>query len=250
LIEAVVFDFGHTLVDFALKQELLFIAHKEACGLVAGSLLNEVSETRKRIDEAVSHLNRRIEIGRVRQDLHELDVTTMFMPPFHDLGLEISASLKQQVVCLGYRALRAETLLCPTNAQVVRDLHAAGIRLALVSNFGLPGHLTRELLDDLGLLDHLDLIVLSAEEGTRKPDPRIYQAALARLGIEAGRAVFVGDRIGDDVVGPRAVGMRAILTRQFRREESEPAIVKPDRIIDRLVDLPAVITTLREAVDI
>ena len=75
----------------------------------------------------------------------------------------------------------------------------------------------------------------------RKPHPRIYQAALTRLGVPAAGAVFVGDRLKEDVRGPKEVGMRAVLTRQFRQEDPRDAAMPPDAVIASLGELPAVL---------
>ncbi len=67
----------------------------------------------------------------------------------------------------------------------------------------------RQVLTNRYHLDVVDTIVISAEEGVLKPDPRIYQIALARLGVQADRAVFVDD-VMQNVEGARAIGMRAM----------------------------------------
>jgi len=60
-----------------------------------------------------------------------------------------------------------------------------------------------------------------------------------RVGAEPAAAVFVGDRLYDDVGGAQTAGMRAIQTVQFRREEEpEP---RPDAVIEHLSDLPEVL---------
>jgi putative hydrolase of the HAD superfamily len=84
----------------------------------------------------------------------------------------------------------------------------AGLRLAVVSN---ANGTVRHLLDRLGLLDSFEVVVDSAEEGVEKPDPRIFQIALERMGAEAGEAMHVGDIYQVDVVGARAAGLRVVL---------------------------------------
>jgi putative hydrolase of the HAD superfamily len=248
LIEAVVFDLGHTLVDFVLNQDLLFAAHMEGLGLLASYLVVEAPDGREQVDDLTHRVKRCIANRRLRQDLHELGVPAVLARLAGDLPPNIPKSLRQQLVGLGYRALSAELHLSPANAQVLRVMRSAGFRLALLSDIVSEGDRTRDLLDDLGLLEQLDVVVLCAEEGIRKPDPRAYQTVLARLGIDGRQAVFVGDRLGEDVAGPQAAGMRAILTRQFRREEPEPTIAMPDGIIDRLADLPVAVDALHDAV--
>lgn len=57
--------------------------------------------------------------------------------------------------------------------------------------------------------DAFDAMIISAEVGMAKPDPRIYQLALEKLGIAASESVFVDD-FPENVKGARAVGMQAI----------------------------------------
>ena len=83
-----------------------------------------------------------------------------------------------------------------------------GVRVLAVSNWdaGLAG-----VLQEVGLLSLLDGVVSSAQVGAAKPDPAIFRAALARAGVAAAHAVHVGDSPAEDVLGARAVGIRAVL---------------------------------------
>jgi putative hydrolase of the HAD superfamily len=84
----------------------------------------------------------------------------------------------------------------------------AGLSLAVVSNANGTVSL---LLERLGLLAAFDAVLDSAIEGVEKPDPRLFQLALARLGADPQKAVHVGDLYHVDVVGARAAGLRAVL---------------------------------------
>ena len=92
----------------------------------------------------------------------------------------------------------------PGAADACRSLAAAGLRLAVVSNWdvGLHDHLTALGLDAL-----LDAVVTSAEAGAPKPAPQVFELALARLGATAAHAVHVGDADAD-AEGARAAGLR------------------------------------------
>jgi putative hydrolase of the HAD superfamily len=68
----------------------------------------------------------------------------------------------------------------------------------------------------------VDEIIISAEEGIAKPDPRIFRIAAERLGVRPQEAVFVDDR-PENVQGARAVGMRGI---QFETREQTIADVR------------------------
>ncbi len=84
----------------------------------------------------------------------------------------------------------------------------AGLRLGVVSNS--EGRLP-ELFAHVGLGDAFEVIVDSALEGIRKPDPRMFERACARLGVAAGAALYAGDIPRVDVDGALGAGLRAAL---------------------------------------
>ncbi len=96
----------------------------------------------------------------------------------------------------------------PDAAGALAALRRRGLGLAVVSNWDdrLAG-----VLEGLGLAAHLDAVVVSAEVGYEKPDPRIFLEAARRLGLDPERIAHVGDRRREDVEGALALGMRAIL---------------------------------------
>jgi putative hydrolase of the HAD superfamily len=55
-----------------------------------------------------------------------------------------------------------------------------------------------------------DSVVFSCSCGYLKPDPRIYELALRKLGVEGREAIFVGDGTNDELAGAEGVGMRAV----------------------------------------
>jgi putative hydrolase of the HAD superfamily len=92
---------------------------------------------------------------------------------------------------------------------VVRTIRAKGIRTAiLTNNVKEYGEVWRTRL---GAAEHFDHVIDSCEEGVRKPDPVIFQRALARLGVSAPeRAVFLDD-FEANVIAAREVGMHGIV---------------------------------------
>src|SRR5690606_17013214 len=83
---------------------------------------------------------------------------------------------------------------------------ALGLRLGVVSNS--EGRLP-ELFAHVGLGSAFEIVVDSALEGVRKPDPAIFHRALARMGLPAERAIYAGDIPSVDVDGAHAAGMHA-----------------------------------------
>ena len=98
-------------------------------------------------------------------------------------------------------------------AAALGALRARGLRTGLVSNFD---HRLRPLLSELGLAPLLEVVVLPADAGAAKPDPGIFAVALARLGVRADQAVYVGDDAEHDLDGAQRAGLRAIDVRTVR----------------------------------
>ncbi len=78
---------------------------------------------------------------------------------------------------------------------------------AIISNYA--SNLRPELTDKFGIADAFDEIIISCEEKVMKPDPEIFQRALARLGRQPDEAVFIDD-FQHNVVAAEAVGLSAV----------------------------------------
>ncbi len=116
---------------------------------------------------------------------------------------------------------------------VLRELRSRGFALAIVSNWDVSLH---DVLTDTGLSGLVDTVVISAELGVAKPDPRIFETALARIGgILPVEAVHVGDSVEFDVVGAHAAGLDAILV---VRNGAAPSGVRTIGGLDELLDDP------------
>lgn len=111
-------------------------------------------------------------------------------------------------------------------------------KLGLISNLRLPV-LGRHLFTKYALTQYFDVMLISGEEGIRKPHPRIFEKALGVLGIKASEAVFIGDMLDLDVQGPQHVGMKTIF---IERRPIDDLYVQPDHIISRLVDVLDIVT--------
>lgn len=99
--------------------------------------------------------------------------------------------------------------LDPDAPAVLATLKEAGLRIAVISNTE-DGRL-EEVLDLVELKSHFDFLIDSHVVKERKPDAAIFQLALARLGIEAAEAVYIGDSYGHDALPALRLGMRAVL---------------------------------------
>jgi FMN phosphatase YigB (HAD superfamily) len=66
-------------------------------------------------------------------------------------------------------------------------------------------------MDRIGLTQWFDAVIDSCDEGVEKPDPRIFEIALARVNADRKTTIHVGDLYQVDVVGARAAGIRGVL---------------------------------------
>jgi HAD superfamily hydrolase (TIGR01549 family) len=109
----------------------------------------------------------------------------------------------------------------PGAPAAVRRWHSRAL-VAIVTNNTAEEQ--EEKLRFLGLEDAVDQLVASAVVGTAKPDPRIFQIALDRAGVEPFETVMIGDSWSSDVVGARRAGIRPVWFNRFRipRPESVP----------------------------
>ena len=110
-----------------------------------------------------------------------------------------------------------------------RALRASGLRTGLLTNnaaefaeFWRPLLPLEELFDD---------VVDSCEVGLRKPDRRIFDLAVDRLGVPAERTVFIDDAPGN-VAGAQTAGLHAVLVGP-RPEDVPDALALIDALLSR-----------------
>ena len=124
----------------------------------------------------------------------------------------------------------------PGIADALGELRALGLRLVVVSN--ADGTVERGLTR-AGLRGLLDVVVDSHVVGFEKPDPRIFEHALAASGARPEATLHVGDLYAADVVGARAAGVHPLLL--------DPHDDWPPVDCARLPDVPALAREIRAA---
>ena len=109
-------------------------------------------------------------------------------------------------------------------------------KIGIIANQNLG---SKERLDKLGLLKHIDLVIASAEEDVAKPEIKIFQIALDRAGCKPEEAVMVADRLDNDIVPANKIGMTTVWIKQGFGGLTETQTIDetPDYIIDKLTDI-------------
>lgn len=123
---------------------------------------------------------------------------------------------------------------------LLRRLGERGLRLGIVAN---QPEAARERLARAGIGELFQYQGLSRATGFRKPDPRAFLAAANALGVSPAACIMVGDRIDNDVVPAKALGMAAILFRggRHRRQRPRSAEEEPDAVVTDVLELEATI---------
>ena len=129
-------------------------------------------------------------------------------------------------------------------APVLQLLQEQGIRMGLVTNAHQPMAMRDRELEACDLLEYMpDCRLSAADVGWLKPHPRIFHAALERLGVTPRQAVFVGDNPVADIAGAQNVGMRAVLRSGRQDTAMLASLIKPDYRLQSLEELPPLLDT-------
>jgi putative hydrolase of the HAD superfamily len=135
------------------------------------------------------------------------------------------------------RQERASLRLFPDVLPALETLEREGVRLGMVTNGAAA--VQRDKLEAVGLSGRFDPLVISSEAGVKKPDPAIFELALAVSRVPAAETWFVGDNLWHDMPGAIEVGIRAVWL--DRDDGGAPAGgPRPDAIIRSLEQLPRV----------
>lgn len=212
MVRAVLFDWGGTLVDFSWDDELLAAGHR--AGLAALGREGEADAFTARFrDELLPALAPGDDYGALLR--RELRAGEDEVDRFLDAEYAIWTP--------------AHALLGSAHA-LLESLRSRGLRLAVVANgWPEPARLTRRRMTELGVAERVDAIVLADEVGVRKPDARIFHAALDALAVEATGAIHVGDRLDHDVAGAANAGLTTVQAVWFTADE-RTVDVEPDYV--------------------
>ena len=216
---AVLFDFGGTLdADGVAWKERFFRLWCEEAGVIAPERFAPVFYA---ADDAVvgavpSTLTLRETVGRIA-----LGLTRGMGTSDPTLAERIAMRFLEET----WDRLRASALLL--------DQLSRRYRLGIVSNF--YGNLSA-VCAETGISPFLSVMVDSVCVGCVKPDPQIFQAALAGVNAKPEQAVFVGDSLPRDMAGAKGIGMPHIWLTPKTSGGAEPCC-PGDRVIHALEEL-------------
>jgi putative hydrolase of the HAD superfamily len=237
VIEAVLFDWGDTLMEWAWDDELLVAGHRAGLRAIG----HEELEITERFREAYEPLL--WAPGMVE----EIEYPGLVRQLLGDFGIAIADDDLERYLEAEHAEWAPARKLGSTTHALLESLRRRGLKLGVVSNALDPPSLLHRDLADAGVAERVDFAVFSSEVGRRKPDPAIFLRALEALRVEPAAAVFVGDRLYEDVRGASEVGMRTVQAMWFRADE-HPGGGEPDYTAFTQMDVLNVVSRLNEAV--
>jgi putative hydrolase of the HAD superfamily len=193
-MRALVLDFGGVI------SRTLFETHDQteaALGLPAGTL-----QWRGPFDPASDALWRDMQAGRISERDYWLQRT-------REVGRLLDEDwTEMQTLVQRARGAEPDAVARPETLALMREAHAAGLRLAILSN-ELDLFYGAALRQRMTALRDVELIVDATYTGILKPDQRAYALCTEQLGLAPGECVFVDDQMRN-VDGAAAVGMAAL----------------------------------------
>ncbi len=237
-LEAVLLDYGDTLLEFRLDDELWVGAMRDML-VAAGGPPERAADLRGEIERRVT------ELTADPDDHAELVYEEVVAEALAAVGTSPGPELLRTAIEAQHRGWLNARRLHPEAHWLLEEMRARGLRIGIVSNtFDPPDLLHADLASD-GVAERVDAIIFSSELGLRKPAPEIYRAALSALGVEPANALFVGDRVREDVQGPAALGMRTCLVTYFRVDGGDHGLA--DAVAESPADVLATVDTIMAA---
>lgn len=197
LIEAVLFGWSGTLVQFTWDDELLAAGHRAALG---------------RDDPAFTERYRELMLGDAPRR------------PYADVLRELGVEDVDAFMDAEHEVWRPAHAVLGTAQALLESVRSRGLKTGVVAHaWPEPARLLRRDAELDGLAPLLDVLVFSEEIGGGKP----FREALQQLGVEPENAMFVGDRLEPDVQRAADLGMTTVQALWFRADDSTAGI-EPD----------------------
>ena len=117
---------------------------------------------------------------------------------------------------------------------LLKELKKRGLLVGVITNG--PSYLQNHKMDESGLREYCDIVVVSGDLGVHKPDKRIFELTAERLGLKCEECVYVGDHPINDIQGALSSGMSAIRMNWgwFKDKDLRSDVPVIDDIIDVL----------------
>lgn len=201
MIKAVLFDYGHILMD--VKKE-------------------DKEKTIKKFGLTSKDYEKTYEIyliysrGKINSDEEYVEICS------HFIGKPVNKEF--------LNALHEIEKIDDNNIEIIKKLRGK-YKLAVVAN-NVEGWVLKKL-KEYGIKDLFDIIIVSSSVGVRKPDPMIFQPVLNELKVGPEECIFVSDELNQDLSGAKAIGIKTV----WLKKKEELILFQPDYTIKSLNEI-------------
>lgn len=237
-IRAILFDLGNTLIyfdgawpDVMRRADEQLLHHLQTQGFELQG------------EEFLSGFRHQLNEYYVQREAEFVEYTTahvlrQVLERFGHLGLrdtDLAPALKEL-----YAVSQAHWQVEDDAIATLTTLQQSSFSMGIISNAGDDDDV-QALVDKAQARPYMDFVLSSAACGVRKPNPRIFEIALANWDYAPEQVAMVGDTLGADILGARNAGLYSIW---LKRRADTPAnrdhaeTIHPDANLDRLADLP------------
>jgi putative hydrolase of the HAD superfamily len=213
VLDAVLFDWGDTLMQFAYDPDLVAAGHRAGLEAIGDDDLPDV-------ELVTEHFREHYEpFFWIPGTIEEIEYPGLVRELLGHFGVTLDDERLDRFLEAEHAAWDPARRLAADTHALLESLRDRGLKLALVSNAFDPHWLLQRDLEQMGLAERLDFAVFSSEVGKRKPHPEIFERALVAVDVEPERALFVGDRLYEDIRGAGELGMTTVQALWFRADE-------------------------------
>ena len=245
MIDVVLFDIGgtiHTVTNNEALRTAFARRLRERLADYGIVILGEDREIGVKLHENAEAYKRYSEETLV--ELPQRRIWNEFYLKEYCIGEERLAPIAEELSFL-YDYERVRNLRRPHLTETLDALSGMGVRMGVVSNI-ISTSFVPHILNEYGIAQYMDCVILSSETGVRKPDPAAFDAALTRMGASRENTAYVGDTISRDVLGAKNAGLGLMIlignpAVAHRDAAFAGSGLEPDFRIADLAEIPGII---------
>lgn len=238
MIRGLLFDLNGTLIDIWTDEGNLQVWHTTANFLGYHGVRISAEQLRDRYAE----LNRKHR-RKSPEPYPEFDAEKIFREIIAETSPETKTATLGKYSASVFRAASLRHLAPYPGVVETLELLKHTYRLAAVSDAQSSWALPELRMS--GLYSFFNTVLISGDLGFRKPDPRMFEIALTRLGLTAEEVIFIGNDMFRDIYGAHRTGLKTVF---FKSNQGDQRFhgAEPDYIIYRFEELPQAVTFLNE----
>lgn len=212
MYQNIIFDLYGTLVDIHTDEYSVEFWRKAVQVFAVGGASYSPGELRTAY---AKHVRRMTLLTRLRHPSYkyvDIDLLQVFAKLFADKGVKADEMLLRDTASRFREASTEYIRLYDGAIELLEGLRAAGRNIYLLSN--AQESFTMPEMDELGILQYFDGIMISSEEGVSKPQKQFFEALLERYHLDRSTCLMVGNDKNSDMLGAQGAGIDGLYIHQ------------------------------------